>query len=414
MSTLKTLVLVILAISILVFIIFFGRIPALRHTPIGFINRLIVARIPHAILALDKRLTRGRLSSSLRRFGSYIVNDRHPTIVIFFLLLLSVSEYMYLPAAWPDLSPFHRIAGSISACLPYIFLYLAAAGDPGYITHANHAEHMKLYPYDFSIYLPGHECRTCRFLKPARSKHCSICKKCVSKMDHHCIFINKCVGYGNQHWFLLLLFTTAFLATYGAVLGFSIMTTKMKDRYPLWSAWPPSDLEWSQYLIIWSYGLQHSVGLGATTLLTAMLAPMVWGLLGYSLFLVYCGTTTNETGKWADWKFEMDDGYAFKRRMSPHRQKFTAIEPAFTRWPVETEQILTRSEDGRPPPEDAPLPGEGSWQRVWTLKDVVNMYDLGFMDNLRDVFIQDCHFDKGKGLPSMGRPRRHKSPKASL
>lgn len=272
---------------------------------------------------------------------------------------------------------------------------------------------MELYPYDFSIYQPGQECRTCRFLKPARSKHCNVCKRCVGRMDHHCIFINKCVGYGNHHWFLLTLVSTAVLTTYGALMGGSIMMSQMTDRYPHWTLWPPKYLSWHEYLGVWSYGLQQSVPMGAITLLTAMLSPMVWGLLGYSLFLVYCGTTTNETAKWGDWEYEMDDGYAFRRRMSPHRQKFTTIEPAFTRWPVETEQILTRSEDGRPPPDDAPLPGEGPWQRVWKLKDVVNMYDLGFKDNLRDVFIRDCQFDKGTSLPSMGRARRHKAPRAA-
>lgn len=294
--------------------------------------------------------------------------------------------------------------------LPYIFLYLSAAGDPGYITHDNHTYHMGLYPYDFSIYQPGQECRTCRFLKPARSKHCNICKRCVGRLDHHCIFINKCVGYGNHHWFILLLVSTGVLTTYGAVMGGSIMISHMTERYPHWTIWPPSYLSWHEYISVWSYGLQQSIPLGAITMLTASLAPMVWGLLGYTLFLVYCGTTTNETAKWSDWKFEMDDGYAFRRRMSPHRQKFTTIEPAFTRWPVETEQILTRSEDGRPPAEDAPLPGEGPWQRVWKLKDVVNMYDLGFWDNLRDIFIEDCHFEKE--LPSMQRTRRHKAPRA--
>lgn len=363
-----------------------------------------------------------------------MVNDRHPTILvsplaslnlsqrdmskltlhqIFYILILAVSEYMYLPAAWPHLSTFHKVGGTISVLLPYIFLYLAAAGDPGYIAHTNHTYHMELYPYDFSIYQPGQECRTCRFLKPARSKHCHICKRCVGRLDHHCIFINKCVGYGNHHWFILLLVSTAFLATYGAVVGVFIMTSQMKARYPLWAIWPPKELDWGQYLLVWSYGLQQSIPLGAITLLTGMLAPMVWGLLAYTLFLVYCGTTTNETAKWSDWKYEMDDGYAFKRRMSPRRQKFTIIEPAITRWPVETEQILTRSEDGRPPPDDAPLPGEGSWQRVWNLKDVVNMYDLGFKDNMRDIFIQECQFEKGNGLPSMGARRRHKSPRAA-
>ena len=328
-------------------------------------------------------------------------------------MLLVGSEYIFLPPAWQYMSTFHRTAGTIAILLPYIFLYLAAFTDPGYITHANHAYHMQLYPYDYSIFLPGKDCRTCRFLKPARSKHCNVCKRCVSRMDHHCIFINKCVGYRNYRWFILLLLSTAILASYGALLGASIMADRTRQKYPFWSVWPTKDLDWHQYFLGWGYGLQKNLGIGAITLLTGMLSPMVWSLLIYTLYLVYCGTTTNETLKWSDWKADMDDGYAFSRRMSPNRQKLTAIEPAITRWPVETQQVITRCENGQAPPEDAPLPGEGPWERAWKLKDFVNLYDLGFKDNLRDVFFMDYDFRRGRLPGPESRPRRQKAPKAS-
>jgi palmitoyltransferase len=52
---------------------------------------------------------------------------------------------------------------------------------------------------------------------------------------------------------------------------------------------------------------------------------------------------------------------------------------------VESEQIVLRTEDGMPP-RGVEAIGTGEWQRVWKLNDVENLYDLGFLDNLKDLF----------------------------
>ena len=322
---------------------------------------------------------------------------------IFFILLLVVSETLYLPAAWPHMSRLQKTTGCVAIVLPYLFLYLAAAGDPGYVTHFNHSDHIGLYPYDFSIFSPGHECRTCRLLKPARSKHCSICKRCVAKMDHHCIFINKCVGYGNHHWFVLLLLSTATLCSYGGILGISILTAKIRGSYPYWQIWKPHNLDFKHYMMLWGWGLQDSVAMGSVTLLAGLISPLVWGLLVYTLWLIYCGTTTNESLKWSDWKAEMDDGCAFKRDMPANRPKNHRIEALYTRWPLEAEQVIIRTDDGKPPDPAALLPGVGEWERVWKLKDVENIYDLGFWNNLKDVFISEASFDSQQSDGLLGR-----------
>lgn len=323
---------------------------------------------------------------------------------------------MYLPTAWPLLSYLHKALGAISIALPYIFLYLAAATDPGAITPANHAYHMTLYPYDFTLFHPGAECRTCHLLKPPRSKHCPICKRCIGRLDHHCIFINNCVGVGNQHWFLLLLLTTGILTLYGGVLGTGLLTNKMRSRYPNWSLWPPrahlsdgrTPMTLKQYLIVWTFGLHSSVAMGSVTLLALLTSPLVWGLLAYHMYLIYCGTTTNESLKWAEWKEDMDEGFAFRRRLPTNRVRDVRVEPAWTRWPVDAEQIVVSTENGMPPPPHPDLLGVGEWERVWKLRDVENLYDLGFWDNLVDVFLPGRLFEDSKDMPVMedrGRER---------
>jgi len=318
---------------------------------------------------------------------------------------------MYLPTVWPQLGALQKTTGSIAIILPYVFLYLASFSDPGFITPANHAHEMARYPFDYTVFHPGTECHTCQLLKPARSKHCSICKRCISKLDHHCIFINNCVGVGNHHWFILLLLSTAILTLYGGVLGIHLMTSKMRARFPYWTLLPWNaaggrGIDLKQWLVCWGWGMQDGVSMGAVTLLTLMTTPLVWGLLGYHMWLIYCGTTTNESMKWSDWQAEMDDGFAFKRRMPADRVKNTRIEPAWTRWPAETEQIVVRTEDGKPPRADLHIPGVGEWEPAWRLKDIENLYDLGFLDNLIDVFFPNYMFRDPQTPTIEGRARR--------
>ncbi|KAJ3528265.1 hypothetical protein NM208_g10280 [Fusarium decemcellulare] len=421
MGSFKTILILILFISFMVFVAFFGRLPALRlvlqvsrilqrltwmdrRTPIAALHRLIWVHIPKAVLATDQLLTGGRVSSYLWRFGNYMLHERHWTVVIFFLLILVVSEFMYLPQVWHKIGLFTKFTAAIAVFLPYMYLYLACSADPGYITPDNHAYHLSLYPYDHTLFHPGHVCRTCRLLKPARSKHCSICKKCVAKADHHCIFINSCVGYGNQHYFVLLLLSTSLLCTYGGILGLSIISERVRRWSPEWSLWKPSNMTWTRYLAGWGWGIQDNVNMGASTLLAILTAPLVWGLLIYTVYLIYCGTTTNETLKWSEWKEDMHDGFAFRRTMSAGREKNMQVEPRYTRWPLETEQILITTRDGQPPKDDAPIPGEGPWERVWGLSHVENLYDMGFWDNLMDVFVVDYAF--GQRTDELGVERR--------
>jgi palmitoyltransferase len=229
------------------------------------------------------------------------------------------------------------------------------------------------------------------------------------------------VGAKNHHYFLLLLLSTAILTLYGGLLGVNLMTAQMKTRFPNWALLPwkannGRGMTISQWLVIWSWGMQDGgfgtgggVGIGAVTLLALMTSPLVWGLLGYHVWLVYCGTTTNESMKWSDWQVEMDEGCAFKRRLDGGgRQKDLRVEPAWTRWPVEAEQVMVRTNDGKPPDGRVELPGVGEWEAVWRLRDVENLYDLGFWDNLVDVMVPGYVFRDPEEPVAEGRLRRRK------
>ncbi|CAI9721507.1 probable palmitoyltransferase ZDHHC4 isoform X2 [Octopus vulgaris] len=58
-------------------------------------------------------------------------------------------------------------------------------------------------------------CKTCNFVKPARSKHCSICNRCVHRFDHHCVWTNNCIGALNNHYFIAFLLTLIMMCLNG-------------------------------------------------------------------------------------------------------------------------------------------------------------------------------------------------------
>ena len=363
------------------------------------------------------------------------MHDKHPLVVIFFLGLVTASASLFLPAVWHLLRPHHKLLVFLLLPQPYIFLYLSTKrNSQTYINTLNHAEQMRHYPYDRVLYYPGNTCSTCKFLKPARSKHCSICKTCVSRMDHHCIWVNNCLGRGNYKWFLALLLSTGILIAYGAYLAYLTLTPlaeRQYNRYERWYAYHPkpgSDASsWGTYFdrkghyflaytnIYLEVGGVRGSGVGLLALLTW---PLPLGLLAYHIYLIWAGMTTNESGKWSDWQDDMADGVVFlgqRREDTMRENRSHAVhlhssdsssssspfptppetppedEEPPTTWPLESRHILVRTRTGQIPKtlpsHIQPVAKDGSFERVWSLAAVENVYDLGFWDNLKEVIL---------------------------
>ncbi|KAM9210368.1 palmitoyltransferase ZDHHC4 isoform 3-T8 [Dugong dugon] len=109
--------------------------------------------------------------------------------------------------------------------LPYLLLFvnlffftLSCVTNPGTITKANELLFLQVYEFDDVMFPKNVRCPTCDLRKPARSKHCRVCNRCVHRFDHHCIWVNNCIGAWNTRYFLIYLLTlTASAATLASV-----------------------------------------------------------------------------------------------------------------------------------------------------------------------------------------------------
>ena len=276
-----------------------------------------------------------------------------------------------------------------------MFCYKAVTSTSSVITPGNHGRELRRYPYDHVLYVPGRRCRTCLFLKPPRSKHCSICNVCVAKHDHHCIWVMNCLGRNNYIYFLALMASLGALINYGTVLAYIILTNMLEadssppmeigHRTTRWSA----GLSWKAYMHSWLWAFSQDFRIGAVGMLAAMTGPLTWGLFWYHIYLIWAGMTTNESSKWADWRDDITDGVAYRRTKGEKRARpclqGSDVEPA-VKWPIWSTQELTTYPDGdhSEPRSNGKTPTK-EWTKVTNLTEIENLYDLGFWRNLHDI-----------------------------
>lgn len=99
MGLVRDVAIVVLAISLVTFVAFFGRLPAFRYvfyavlpsdkadfrrrnTPVGFLHRVLWIHTPRLCSGLDRVLTGGRLSASASRIGNYLFYEKHYVVTV--------------------------------------------------------------------------------------------------------------------------------------------------------------------------------------------------------------------------------------------------------------------------------------------------------------------------------------------
>lgn len=169
--------------------------------------------------------------------------NAHVAFMLFFCNIVFLGYPIYflhvLPAT-PEYTMLHFCLMLVQTVM-WISYFLARTVNPGYVpTHDPEYEEIMSQLTKFGLKFQGpfgpnnriaspftELCHTCETVRPPRSKHCRVCRRCVLIFDHHCPYIYTCVGYRNRLYFatfIVAAFLTCYIAQYLAYQRWDVIT----------------------------------------------------------------------------------------------------------------------------------------------------------------------------------------------
>lgn len=209
------------------------------------------------------------------------------------------------------------------------------------------------------------------------------------------------MGRNNYHLFMALLLSVSVMLTYGAYLGYGILYNRLQEETGGSFPWSEG-LPWLTYFELLGYSISDDLRVGTMAFFAMLTMPLSSGMFVYHLYLIWAGMTTNESAKWGDWRDDISNGITYTAKASdiyPPYDDDHFAEPN-TDWPATNDQTLVYTDRGEPPkvgsvltrnrisiiqPDNAAdVAPDPRWTRVKSLKEVTNLYDLGFWTNMQD------------------------------
>ncbi|ODV67162.1 zf-DHHC-domain-containing protein [Hyphopichia burtonii NRRL Y-1933] len=359
-------VFLILLLSIISCIILFGDSPNLRNS---FIHRLRGRIIEVFGLAVKYfNYLDQRLDNKLLSYLNWLIPIFYLSIVTFCFHLFFKNVYFELPKYILS-STSHSFYIAFTIILVYISSALAIFSNPGKITPGNVVQVNNQFVFNNLIFFPNRKCHTCKLIKPARSKHCSVCNHCVMLFDHHCIWVNNCIGFYNYKWFFLYLIANINLLTYGGYICFKMLKSH-KNHLNYWDLITRTN---ESNRIAGIFVILCSTFVFITSLFT-----------GLHLRYIYLGVTTNELDKWSDIEYLVKLGVLYYiEELKTYVEKASlnqtgSCDPSVNETVfinISNDLILCTLNDSK----------NYHIRKVQSVEnDLINIYDRGFFNNIKE------------------------------
>ncbi|ODV78202.1 zf-DHHC-domain-containing protein [Suhomyces tanzawaensis NRRL Y-17324] len=338
----------------------FGDLPSLRATPIHKLRLQLVLlwnRLAASYHHIDTNVCHGRLAFYL-----------NAVVPVAYLGLVTFCLHQFFSKTYPVLlqTPHgpNRSYIAFTVVLVYVATALAVFSDPG---HASDSA-LRRFRNNQLIFFDNKVCHTCDLVKPARSKHCSVCNSCYLLYDHHCVWINNCVGYYNYRWFVLYLVANINMLVYGGYVCFvSLQFERARLQSPGW----------------WSLISQTTAANEVTGIFVLLCIPFaIIASLFTALHIryIYLGVTTNELDKWSEIEHLVRLGALYHLQSSDINGE-TYLEQASTKdgqtvyISLKNEAILIQGSDVH----------HYDLRQITSVEnELTNIYDRGFWNNARE------------------------------
>ncbi|PKU85044.1 probable protein S-acyltransferase 17 [Dendrobium catenatum] len=308
-------------ITLLVVVSFLcGHWPIFQGTFVERIHYFITSGAYDYFLRFVAIVFGSKVRNSFLRIEYYCCDRPNPVLQLLYLgilggtfYIIAKSSFRYIPGVY--VNELHKYASVLAVGVGVLLFLLTSFSDPGTVNAKNVSQYVSAYPYDNMLYVEK-ECPTCKIPKPARSKHCGICDRCVARFDHHCGWMNNCIGEKNARYFMAFLLWHALISLYGAIVLCLILAGQLKERKIILILTVYYGIDKSFYSLF-PHVVQWLLSAHNTQMLLIVFLTVVSLLLAgfcvYHAQLCLTNTTTNETFKWQeylDWRRKLNEAKA--------------------------------------------------------------------------------------------------------